>query len=258
MFVLLSVPTILAWDFDNTKEHTTPPNPYGKIEIWNAYGLPEWMGGQKLAEYTLTENTDTCLIDCYSEGTAILYEADKLFRTIRFENRNEASADSRIKDVKFFIKEEYIETKNISTFNQNCSWNETNQSESCNPFVNGSYLEYIEKERWIPYDGGIVIPGTYDWRIEVKKNPEDSIDWIVGSFGEEFTEWAWYNTTWKNKRQITNLTGEIVILNVSHADISNDINGIRFTNNNEAVELDFLIIRTVGTYSVVRVDLMEI
>src|SRR3990167_2423920 len=68
-----------AWEWDNVKEYDEATE---KITIVNALGL-----GGILAEYRLLFNTDACIIDCYAEGTATLYDEDILFNDLRFRKK---------------------------------------------------------------------------------------------------------------------------------------------------------------------------
>ena len=62
---------------------------YGKIEVWDtATTILFQPDDRKLIEYTLTDNTDQCLINCHAEGTAILYERGKLFSDLNFKDNN--------------------------------------------------------------------------------------------------------------------------------------------------------------------------
>ena len=71
---------VSAFEFDNQKSFKKDGLKYGKIEFKNAFGF-----GSKLADYTLLKNTDQCLINCYTEGTATIYKKDKLFSDLKFK-----------------------------------------------------------------------------------------------------------------------------------------------------------------------------
>ncbi|GAG99014.1 unnamed protein product, partial [marine sediment metagenome] len=57
---------------------------------------------------------------------------------------------------------------------------------------------------WKEYKGDVLDTGTYKWRIEGNKNPDDSIDWIASvGFGiGELREWAWWNSDWDYRAPI--------------------------------------------------------
>lgn len=70
---------VSAFDFDNAKSFDKGNLQYGKITITNAFGT-----GEKLAEYTLTDNSDICYGDCYAEGKVYIYSSGKLFTDMKF------------------------------------------------------------------------------------------------------------------------------------------------------------------------------
>jgi len=82
LFTLFSCSFASAWDWDNVKECEKGELEYGRYTIYNAFNFP--LIGSKLAEYTLTDNTDQCLTNCYAEGTAKLYDSDQLFSDLNF------------------------------------------------------------------------------------------------------------------------------------------------------------------------------
>ena len=69
---ILLIGAVSAIDWDNIKEFKDSGD-YGTIEVYNSFIIPGIIKGDKLAEYTLVDNTDQCLADCHAEGTATLY-----------------------------------------------------------------------------------------------------------------------------------------------------------------------------------------
>lgn len=116
---------------------------YGKITITDAKTT------NKLAEYTLTKNTDICFIDCYAEGTIKLYKDNYLLSNIDFQD---------------------YKTKDSRNLNYRITIND------------GS--------GWRVYNNKILKVGTYSWRIDARKYPYETIDWIVTTYGEKLDEWA--------------------------------------------------------------------
>lgn len=154
LMLVLLLPSALAFDFDNVKEFESTGH-YGIIRIKNMFGL-----GSVLAEFELLNNTDYCMKDCWAEGTATLYDNERLFRSIKFEDKNKEKKDVQKYKVKFYL------------------W---------------------EVDKWKKYDGEELPAGTYSWRIEGKKDGTESIDWITNAFGIDLDDWAWWNATY-NKR----------------------------------------------------------
>ncbi len=173
--MILLVGTISAFDvkkFDDTiGEH-------GKIIIeerkW--YDPLGWVTEKIKIKIEITEHTSKCLINCYTEGISTSYEDMPLFDKFKFENRDggEVSLDYNI-----FIK------KNITYGLTTEVYGEKNQ------------LEGIEEksriqEEWIKYNYEILPIGTYEWRLEGRKDSNKDIDWIGTTNGIDLTDWAWW------------------------------------------------------------------
>jgi len=159
MFAILLVGTVSAWEFDNRKSFDKTIGDYGKIEIINNFGL-----GSKIAEYTLINNTDVCIINCEASGTAKLYEEGKIFNEFTFKNKEK---DNRNLNYNLFIYEEVKYT-----------------------YENKSYTI----NEWVKYNNKNLKEGEYTWKLTARKDAYESIDWIASTFGEDLTEWAWWDT----------------------------------------------------------------
>lgn len=164
ILLLIALSVVSAWEVDNVKSFDKENLQYGKITITNAFGL-----GSKLAEYTLTYNTDICLKDCYAEGTTIIYTEDNLFTGMKFyQGRNTKELSYKI-----YLKEYY------------------NISNNCNLIKNGTAcIENKTLYNLVEYKGEVLKAGTYDWVLLGTKEPEESVDWIGSAYGKELDEWA--------------------------------------------------------------------
>lgn len=191
-----------ALDFDNIKEFKKGELKYGQIDIYNSFLIPKLIKGDKLAEYTLTDNSNTCLINCYAEGTAILYEKRKLFDDLKFIGRD--GKNKNIKSSQIYIQVNKSFEVYINDYEKQCTTVIlTNGSyEVCEYELIGNHPEQKYKLSWKEYDNKKLNPGNYTWRIQGQKDKYESIDWIVNAFGEEFTEWAWWNTSVQFKQQL--------------------------------------------------------
>lgn len=193
---IMIISLVSSLDFDNVKKYESSQK---EITITNAFGL-----GSDLAKYTLTKNTDHCLIDCYAEGTATIYSKEKLFSNLNFKGKN--GLIKNIKSYKIFIQEEenyFIEVndyKDIILINGSI--------EKVNV---GTHKEEKTRSVWKEYNGEVLGTGIYNWRIEGAKKKRDSVDWIASAFGTDFTEWAWWNAGYEFKREVTGLQGDIVL-----------------------------------------------
>ncbi len=125
--ILLVIPSVSSFEFDNTKNFNKGNLEYGKIEIINAFGL-----GSTLAEITLDKNTDVCTYDCSAEGTTTLYIERKLFNGLRFEKlTNGKWIEWNIKDYKIYILEKgsWVLYKNQELNKGTYKWKITGEKE---------------------------------------------------------------------------------------------------------------------------------
>jgi len=250
---ILLVGTISAFDFDNVKEFKKLDNEkYGKISIKNAFGLP--LIGKYLAEYKLTENTDQCLINCHAQGTVKLYTKGKLFNGVKFKGR-----DNRLKNIenKILIKVTESYEVSIDDYSEVCSNKNVNGTMTyvCEQEKVGSHTETRYKEVWKEYHGEVLDKGTYEWRIEGRKNPYESVDWIGNAFGNDLTEWAWWNGNWQKKKPIyINTTSSVsknnvsVLINIPYdSDMLANFSDLRFLDDKEHWEKLKSVVRISST-----------
>lgn len=219
--MLILVGNVSAFNFDNVKSYETLDK-YGEITITNAFGL-----GDTLAEYTLEENTDQCLTNCYSKGTAKLYSDGKLFSDLRFKDRENKYKE--IKKSEIYIWKEEIKEIVVIDYKDNCYFNIKNNSEICEEIKVGEHIENKIEGNWILYDEKELKEGTYEWKIIGEKDIDDKIDWIASAFGEDFTEWAWWNTDWVSCNNLT-LSGAV---GVDNTILYKNITDIVFSNTTE-------------------------
>lgn len=223
--VVFLVGTTSAFEFDNIKGYDKTEE---KITIynWNILGK---LFDIKLAEYTLTDNTDQCLIDCSAEGTARIYTKEVLFSDIRFEdlNKNNKQINNKI----------FIETIEEVSFENPIYQTECVKEEECIITKTTYETIYENKTYWKEYNFEKLEVGDYKWRIEGTKDKFENIDWIGSSFGEDFTEWAWWNSNWTRSKEVNvtggsgSLTNFTVLLNVTYdSDMQNDFEDLRFVN----------------------------
>ncbi|MHA1201366.1 MAG: LamG-like jellyroll fold domain-containing protein [Candidatus Heimdallarchaeaceae archaeon] len=191
--MLLLIGLTSAWEFDNVKSYDGVKK---EITINNAFNLP--LIGSKLAVYKLEYNTDYCLTNCYAEGTAILYTTGKLFSKLEFEDmlENKAiiksskiliSTQDTIQETTRPIQEIVCRSKTASN-HQNLS--DGVKYQECKEEVTGYETTQHTVPLWENYNNEDLIDGTYKWRIEGKKEVQQTVDWIGSSFGERFEEWA--------------------------------------------------------------------
>ena len=249
---------VFALENDNYKKFLNVGD-YGKISILDS-------GNTELAEYTLLENTDQCLINCYAEGTVTLYTEGYLFEDLNFKDSN---LNSIIIDNKILIEIEESYKVDVNDYKAVCELvTEANGTyERCHQELTGTRQETKSRIYWKEYDSSILSPGTYKWRIEGKKSVQDELDWIAGSFGKDFTEWAWWNDSWNEKQKIsindtagTTYNDYIIELNISYnPNMQSDFDDLRFTNGSENVELNYYLESKVdGKSAIIWVELEQL
>jgi len=187
MFTMLTlVTTVSAFEFDNVKSFDKIQN---KISIDNMFGF-----GGTIVDYTLTSNTDYCLVDCSAEGIANLYSSGQLFQDINFKDKS-----GKDKEVSYKI---YI-NDGVKTFDRNVpiSYKEVcsdktfiNGSKECSLVPDKYEKQTVEETNWKEYKGEALLVGNYKWKIEGSKGEDQSVDWIASAFGKDLTEWAWWSS----------------------------------------------------------------
>lgn len=240
VFLMLSIPLFSAFEFDNVKQYSKTGD-YGTIKIVNSFGL-----GDTLVEYKLEKNTDSCLINCFAEGTIILNVDGQIYSSIEFKDRlgQEKNVEQKI----------YIEDSRLEDYGDTSCKDELEKGTLNNSYIKvcSSSIKQREVKYWKDYKGETLKAGTYRWRIEGKKKPLESIDWIITTGGEnignyKLDEWAWWDTGWSKKKKVTlieqsskNLYRYTVGINVTYdSDMQSDFDDIRWIAGNETEELNY-------------------
>lgn len=164
---------------------------YGMIDVWNGnLILPD----EKIASYTLTDNTDYCITNCEAKGTVILFKDGVIFNDINFKEIN-LNKDIDIQN-QFYIKtgtEEYaIDVPD--SYKQICSTSD-NGTKNCWQEIASYKKEIRTRDIWKEYNEEELPAGEYVWKIEGKKSPAESIDWIASSGNDvKLSQWAVWNS----------------------------------------------------------------
>ena len=182
---------------------------YGLIQLSKSIELkPE----DKIAEYSLVENTNYCDTNCYAQGKTTLYEDGYLFEKIEFLNIKKDKQPIELHYKTYFaidyeeqVREVCDEPKFI-----------LNEKGDVEEVIRGECREErYQAPIWKEYNNDILPKGDYEWKIEATKQSNEDIDWVVTSFGKELTEWAnWFSiapfsATWNtsaNSSGSTNVT----------------------------------------------------
>jgi len=218
---------------------------HGEIKI------KDWLGLSKKANYRLTDY-GASVINVWAEGEYTLYKKTHLFRGIYIKDI--LGRRGELRDVKFYIWQNKTETRYRPVYESKCKevYNETtkNQTEVCESVLVANESYEVDVSGWIPYKPGMDLePGTGRWRLEAKRPVNKKVDFILEAHGKEFTEWAWWDTSWEYKREIeiqensgNTLTDYSVLIHVPYdSDMQSDFDDLRFVDSSETTELGYWI-----------------
>jgi len=258
MMILLlgSVSAVELNPFATTKdfktEITEDMSDFIKADFNSKYGVIRldkdkfWFWSDRVAEYSLIENTEQCLINCEARGKATLYVDGTLFDDTIFKTTH---GDQINISSKYFLKgsEEYIEETPV--YKEICedlvdAKNGTT-SKSCSNELVETLKETKTRDVWNVYNGEILKAGDYEWKIEGKK-PTQAVDFIPIKSEKEFSEWAWWNSSWSYKKQINITGGESTLYNFTvwvpvtyNSNMNEDYGDIRFVDSTETTEYSY-------------------
>lgn len=262
VFLLAFAPLISAGILDSANFDSTDGE-YGSYMI-DSY-LPEWLGGGERASIKLLQNTNQCLIDCSATLEGYFFESRSLVDQIQFKD-NKGNLVTNIRDLNFRIGQyENIEYE-IPIYEEVCEdimGNPNNSTSNivCSNIQTDSYIEFRNEFTWKNYQGGEII-GYFQLEINAKKNPNQKVDWIIEVFGEKLTAWAWWDTDWEFKREISNLNGSISALyNITWVTgMKEDFGDLRFIDfGTELIELNYTIVNKIDNITArIRVNNLNV
>lgn len=256
LFILI-LPNVYAATFDNVKSYTepTPTEKYGSIEIKNFYGI-----GDTLAKYTLTDNSDYCLIDCYAEGTAQLNIDAPLFDNFKFEPISGLQQDVAYKV--YLVKTETI-INTYPDYKEQCSiqFNVTSGKNEnvCQWVKNGNKTTSYDRDYKTLYQNEILPTGNYRWRIEGKKGKSQTVDWIAQLDNDylgkmDFTEWTLWESNYPFYRQInvsfnSSLQNFTYLVNATGFTLGNGTNQIVWVKADNINDTNFIYYKDDFNYT---------
>ena len=275
LFVSAEVSAIELNPFGNSKtfvpEIKADMSDFIKADFNSKYGAIQlsktrfWFETDRIAEYSLTENTDQCLINCKSKGKAVLYKDGKLFDDKYFLNKKGIEVEI---DSQYYIKEIETYYEDVPQYKEVCSMQkiisndtllkgETLEKEVCNQELIGYEKVEKTKEVWNEYNFEVLKAGEYEWEIRGSKATSQSVDFIPTAHGKSLNEWSWWNSDWKFKRLI-NLTANVgnfsYLYQVNYSEnMQEDYDDLRFLNSAEDTELNFTIQSYNSTSAIVRI-----
>ena len=181
-------PTIKEDMSDFIKEDFNPD--YGVIRLSKTFF---WFETDKIAEYSLIDNTEQCLIDCSAIGKASLYYEGQLFEDINFKDKLGKFTDI---DAKFFILiTEKYEIEVPDTYEEKVCVDRGLEGKVCTQEPATYKKETRTREVWQEYNGEVLKAGDYTWLLKGKKGISQSVDWVAQSQGKSLDAWAWWDNS---------------------------------------------------------------
>lgn len=215
---------------------------YGVIRLSKTF---LWFKSGKIAEYSLTSNTESCLIDCSAYGKAVLYQNGQLFDDTTFKDRLGENVDV---DTQYYIKKTESYVQETPVYEQTCENVAGKSVPQCTNTLVDTKHETKSREFWSEYHDEVLQAGDYEWKIEAKKDPSQTVDFIPIKAEKELSEWAWWNGAWLFKKSINiseraglyNLTNYTLVFTVTYnTGMKSDFSDIRFTTSDEGTELPY-------------------
>ncbi|MFH1978253.1 MAG: hypothetical protein ABIJ92_02925 [Candidatus Aenigmatarchaeota archaeon] len=231
-----------------------------KIQIQNNLGAP-------VLDIQLIENTDQCIVNCHATLKIHPYQTYNIpDYSSPSEKWDFVKADSNVMGLKSYTLQLLknitynITVPTISNTSYSCFNNITQQNETCQILEQiGVQTETRTREEWVPFNwfGETLEQGRdYYIKLSAQKSPslgENNIDWVPTIKGVTLDDWAWWNSSWFNRRNITisennisTRTAEPVTLNVTGLTINTTCeNEIRITNETDD-EIPVQIVNSTG------------
>ena len=228
--------------FLDVKNFNPNSEKYGEIQIY------DWLFLNK-ADYKLTDY-DSSIINVWAEGDYNLHKETHLFTGMFYKDVIGNKGD--FKDVKYFIWENSSRTEYDIEY-EDCQEYSKNTTKKCENEIISNKSYQVDTSRWIPYQKGMKLPrGSGKWRFEAEKPKNKKIDFILEAHSKEFDEWAWFNTTFPYKRELSNLTGNITYIEINYSsNMQSDFDDIRFVNTAGDTEYSYYLQEKVDSTSAI-------
>jgi len=235
-------------------------NPEGVLPQYKTATITDWYGlGSTLADIEMVDISPQCLIDCYATLKVTTYATktdvlnDVTFRKLVGGSLSYVT-DTYSPDVLLLQSENY--TVDVPTYGYTCPGNCTYEScqteidgvnySSCTDILNGTYQEIRSKDVYKSYDGSSLPSGEYYFKVVAHKSVSEQLDFVPAVLGRSLTGFAWWNSNWNRKQQIT-FTGTIAVnqsiyvIVPKKTNMNSDYSDIRFVNGLETLEIPYYI-----------------
>lgn len=212
----------------------------------NTYTTYDWLIFKKY-DISLIKIQDS-LIDAYAEGELEVHKKNKVFKKLYFTDKQKHYFDfdeSKNQRYTFYLNEsvQWFRIVNRTYEDINCVESANQTVTICDQNETGFDWESYFIEGWKEVDINAKIEvGSYKWKIVARKPINSKVDFIITTDSDgDLDQWAWWNTSFSFKQNLTNLSGSYYpTFNVTfNANMQDEQQDIRFTNEDETVELNF-------------------
>jgi hypothetical protein len=180
-----------TFDTSHDTRATSSMSNFIKEDINEKYGVITLSSSKtgKLAEYSLTTNTELCLINCSAEGKVTLYQDGVIFDDVMFTTLTGQPASIKSSEYLLFdsYKDNYVDVPD--TYKEVCVENALKET---NCFNQPATYKKVNQpiEIWNKYDGSVLKAGDYRWKIKGVKGQGQSVDFVPVIKSKAFSEWA--------------------------------------------------------------------
>lgn len=204
---------------------------------------------ENLINISLINNTDQALINGETIFKITFNKPQKDFiGNSKFKDKS-GFKDNNIKDQKWYVYNNSEYVYYIDDYNQVCGekiiYDNGTVADNCSLIKNATYESIKNYNKWDDYDNKIFYDGTQLFKFTAKKHKDKEIDFIPNMFGIDLNEFAWWSSSWSNKKQI-NITGgnselsdfKVFLKIDKEAEMQSDYDDLRFLNGAEDTELN--------------------
>lgn len=209
----------------------------------------------------LIKNTEQCLIDCYAIINITLYQPTKLFTELDFVDKKDKK---KFLDYNIYYEKIGLEDVDVPIYNTTCNHVDLGNGteyDNCTDTIIGYDTIEVPIADWHKYKGEEMPIGDYLFKLEAKKEYNKSVDWAFEipnyiTQDEVRNMWAWWNSSWSKKQNITGINGSISYINITYdLNMQTDFDDIRFLNEAQDTELSYFLQDKVdSTWATFRIN----
>lgn len=185
---IMCIGLVNAMDWDNIKEYDEQQD---KIDIYNSWVIPSVVKGAKLAEVTLIDNTDYCIVNCEATLKVELFsDYDNVIPSFETYDVETKTKVKKISNYEILLRDDGkdVLVDDLAWVCDEIQGKNGTEENNCRIEKTGTHIE--KEYEYSDYDGGRLSAGTYYFKIKGQKKQGESVDWIASIMGIETNEWA--------------------------------------------------------------------